>query len=249
MSYDPNALLWCIVKKAPVRQSPNGRSGIIAWLKFGQRVVKQHKPMTNGYVKVEYRTNIGAKKIYFTGWVSVKALTRNEVEDFGLLYFDNTTGMRIPVRNRYYNGDITGFIEPMESVVVLAKAGSVCLTNRGWTRFKWLTKSRYIFDQTVIDSVLYATLSWAVKDYRTAVKRLQKKRYRNMREFCNTVDDIDEIGVFFLEKGNAMNIDKVPGEERFAMLNAELGIDKEWLKEMLCKRDSYRQSRGWKSKV
>lgn len=238
--------IWCVVKRAAVKKAPDVESVTVDHLTFGQNVILGNKPVTNGFLKISYRMN-DKKKTHVTGWVSVKAMTRHEVEDFACLDFVNTTGKRIPVISSYYNGENMGYIDPGESVVVRAKVGRNALTNRGWTRFEWLTKEHYIFDQGVIDNVLYATLMWAVRDYRFAVKKILHKKYQNMREYCNLVDDVDDVGVFFMDRGNAMNIDKVPGPDRLDMLNEELGIDRSWLKEQICKRDRYRQLRGWKN--
>lgn len=240
MTNDYRIWVWCIAKSVVVRKTPEPDGEIIDRIYFGHASQMLPKPVTNGRIKIEYCQRKEAHKRHVTGWVLAKAMTKQMVEDYSSLWFDNLTGHRLPVVDSYYNGKPVGFIEPGEQVAVSAKVGRFALTNRGWTEFGWLTKRREIFDQGVIDDVLIYVLAWAVRDYKSTVKKIKTRDYTGMKEFSRLVSNLEEIGVFFLDKSNTLNADKLPGRERFNSLNAELGIDEEWIKFQIMKADSWR---------
>lgn len=228
--------LYCVVKRAAVRELPDNESRIIRYITFGENVLTNCLTPVNGKIEVEFhiRDKNGEN---ITGWVPLKAFTKYQVMDYGKLSFTNLTGKRLPVSNKYH-GEKIGVIYPNEIVSVIARVHDWCLTNRGWTMFGWLTKDRDIFEQAEIDTLLYGVMEWAVKDYRKIVKKIRTVKYKNKTEFCEMMQELENIILWFISDEYSMMFNSVPGSERLDGLNEELGIDKKWLKEKFCIRDA-----------
>lgn len=242
--------IWCIVKRVPVREHPDKDSKEIGSIEFGNVVNTPVKPETvNGRIKVFYRINSkDGKKQTVTGWASLKAFTGVPVEDYSHLYYVNKTGKRVPVAMKY-KGEVAGYVAPEEIVSMTARVGDWCLTNKGWSKWKWFTKHRDIIDQTRINTLCYAVIARASDDYRSCVKKLKKRKYKNGEEFCNLVWQMDDITKWFKSKEYAVMFDIVPGQKCLDILHSELMIDDKWLDERHRVLDSIVKQRGYKWKV
>lgn len=237
--------LWCIAKSAAIREEPCSDSPELGRVKFGRQVsvnIEKYE-VINGRIKCTYRdSQFNGRKPTITGWVLLKALTNKRIEDYSCLYFNNLTGKRLPVMNRM-SGEVTGHILPGEQVVVAAKVGDMCVTNKGWTRFEWLTKDREIFDHEGISILLYGVLEWAVKDYKSILRQIKMYKYKDRTEFIELMDELENIILLFISDEYAMMFDSVPGRERLDDMNAEIGVDKKWLKDKFRIRDSITEKR------
>ena len=237
--------LWCIAKSAAIREEPCSDSPELGRVKFGRQVsvnIEKYE-VINGRIKCTYRdSQFNGRKPTITGWVLLKALTNKRIEDYSCLYFNNLTGKRLPVMNRM-SGEVTGHIMPGEQVVVAAKVGDMCATNKGWTRFEWLTKDCEIFDHEGISVLLYGVLEWAVKDYKSILRQIKMYKYKDRTEFIELMDELENIILWFISDEYAMMFDSVPGRERLDDMNAEIGVDKKWLKDKFRIRDSITEKR------
>ena len=237
--------LWCIAKSAAIREEPCSDSTELGRVKFGRQVsvnIEKYE-VINGRIKCTYRdSQFNGRKPTITGWVLLKALTNKRIEDYSCLYFNNLTGKRLPVMNRM-SGEVTGHILPGEQVVVAAKVGDMCVTNKGWTRFEWLTKDREIFDHEGISVLLYGVLEWAVKDYKSILRQIKMYKYKDRTEFIELMDELENIILWFISDEYAMMFDSVPGRERLDDMNAKIGVDKKWLKDKFRIRDSITEKR------
>ena len=243
--------LWCIAKSAAIREEPCSDSPELGRVKFGRQVsvnIEKYE-VINGRIKCTYRdSQFNGRKPTITGWVLLKALTNKRIEDYSCLYFNNLTGKRLPVMNRM-SGEVTGHIMPGEQVVVAAKVGDMCVTNKGWTRFEWLTKDREIFDHEGISVLLYGVLEWAVKDYKSILRQIKMYKYKDRTEFIELMDELENIILWFISDEYAMMFDSVPGRERLDDMNAEIGVDKKWLKDKFRIRDSITEKRNKRVKT
>ena len=243
--------LWCIAKNAAIREEPFSDSPELGRVKFGRQVSVniENYEVINGRIKCTYRdSQFNGRKPTITGWVLLKALTNKRIEDYSCLYFNNLTGKRLPVMNRM-SGEVTGHILPGEQVVVAAKVGDLCVTNKEWTRFEWLTKDREIFDHEGISFLLYGVLEWAVKDYKSILRQIKMYKYKDRTEFIELMDELENIILWFISDEYAMMFDSVPGRERLDDMNAEIGVDKKWLKDKFRIRDSITEKRKKKVKT
>ena len=243
--------LWCIAKSAAIREEPCSDSPELGRVKFGRQVSVniENYEVINGRIKCTYRdSQFNGRKPTITGWVLLKALTNKRIDDYSCLYFNNLTGKRLPVMNRM-SGEVTGNIMPGEQVVVAAKVGDMCVTNKGWTRFEWLTKDREIFDHEGISVLLYGVLEWAVKDYKSILRQIKMYKYKDRTEFIELMDELENIILWFISDEYAMMFDSVPGRERLDDMNAEIGVDKKWLKDKFRIRDSITEKRNKRVKT
>lgn len=232
--------LWCITKSAVIRKEPNPDGEIIDRCLFGQVFYWDNKPTTNGFISVRYLKTKAPNERYTQGWVYQKALTEYKVEDYACLYFQNETGKILPTYDKHTCQQKLSTIAPGEIVMVKARVGGLALTTKGWTGWDWLTKRRYIIDQQAIDDVMMSALAQAVKDYRHIVKYLKEHRYNSIVSFVGLVNQLENICIFFLDKGNFLYCDSVPGKDRLNDLNEELGIDMEWVLRQVDKADAWR---------
>lgn len=243
--------LWCIAKSASIREEPYSDSPELGRVKFGRQVSVsiENYEVINGRIKCTYRdSQFNGRKPTITGWVLLKALTNKRIDDYSCLYFNNLTGKRLPVMNRM-SGEVTGHILPGEQVVVAAKVGDMCVTNKGWTRFEWLTKDREIFDHEGISVLLYGVLEWAVKDYKSILRQIKMYKYKDRTEFIELMDELENIILWFISDEYAMMFDSVPGRERLDDMNDEIGVDKKWLKDKFRIRDAITEKRKKKVKT
>ena len=224
--------IWCVVKSVSVREMPKSDSKELGRIKFGKQAVTAIDGIgeVNGRIKVTFRdsTNDNKKKPTITGWALTKAFTEDHFEDYAKLYFDNKTGRKLPVADRY-RGKAVGCILPGEQVAMIARFGEWCLTSRGWTKFKWLTKNRDIFDSDGLIYVFYGVLEQAVKDYKGSVQRIKQHKFSDPDEFCQLVEQIEGIRKWFTSNMYKMIFDSVPGKERLQDIDNEILVDAKWL--------------------
>jgi len=230
--------MWCVVKRAAVKEAPDVGSNTAFYLPFGKAVFI-FKKIKNGMIRilVNVEDKNGGKGIEKTGWISPAALTRYKVVDYARLKYINKTGKIIPTTLRY-NGKVAGKIMPGEHVTMIAKVGKLCLTSRGWTKFEWLTKEHYISDQEALETLCYGILARAVQDYRICVKRLQAHRYKDDHKYRELLAELRNISAWFQSDEYKLMFDAVPGAERLKRLNESLGVDEAWLDEMFRDRMS-----------
>ena len=221
---------YAVMRKKPERDSP-----VLTKVPFAAYVTSFARKL-EGNVKVSYRES-NRKGHYYTGYVSAKALSTSPVEDYANLYYYNANDKRIPCVDRYNGKKLVGHIRPGEHVTVRAKCGDWCITNKGWTKIKWLTKDREICDMTGINSLLYAILGQAANDYCSDVKRLKTRRYKTLEEYCDICNDLEKIIVWFRGKKRVVKSDYVTVRERMDDLNDKMGVDATWIRRKLRARD------------
>ena len=241
---DLGSRAWCIVKSAKVRELPDRGSNLVAVLPFMHVVHLTGTPAVNGFVNVLFYGHHNRMK---SGWIPKRALTMTMVQDMSGLYFRNLTGRTLPARIRFY-GENDSEIAPWETVAVYALCGERCLTNRGWTLYKWLTKDREIYNQAGIDRLYYGVLAWAAKDYRSIITRIKQHRFRSQIEFYDLMFELSKIMEWFLGDEYMIMFDNVSGEERLDGMNRDLGIDRAWLKERFRIYDTITERRRKKNK-
>ena len=241
MAKELTKTIWCIVKSVNVRETPDKDSGIIGYVRFGRSATTPvDGEVVNGMIQIKFIDyyNDNKKAPPKVGWATPKAFTDTVVESYAGLFFDNLTGCRLPVSMRY-KGVATGCIMPGERVSMRARCGDWGLTNRGWTRFEWLTKDRSVFIDAVPD-LYFSVLERAVKDYKVSVMKLKIHKYDNGEEFCQIVDMLEDSALWLLDPECGGMVDTVPSKERFNDINEELAIDNKWIKNKLRMRKEIR---------
>lgn len=227
-------VMYCVVKRATIRKSFENDSEVVGEITFGKQVfVKRNEIIiVNGKIFIYFYTgaNGGFSSEYNHGWVNFRAVTFETLKDYAGLFFTNETGKRIPVADRY-QGDVKRYIMPGEQISMIAKVGDWCLTSKGWSKFEWFTKCRDILNSEALTTLCYEILKCAVDDYRTYVTKIKRGKYRDSKDFCEKVTEIEKIEKFFKSNYYKVMFDAIPGEERLKDLNEELLIDQKWIDE------------------
>lgn len=249
MTKEKTIRLWCIAGKAVVRKDPDPDSEQIGTVLFGKSVkLNENSRAVNGRIEIQYQVGKEDKKQEtITGWVNPAAFTRTEVEDYAKLYFQNKTGKRVPVAKRFH-GNAEGFVNPNETVEMIAKVGAWCLTSRGWSKFKWFTKVRDIIDAEEMTTLIYGILARAVEDYRITVRRLKQHKHKGVDDFRQLMWQLDDLTEWFQSAEYNIMFDSVPGRERLNDLNEELMVDEKWLKEKHRVLEAIKDKKGRKRK-
>lgn len=224
--------VYCIVKSATMRKKDGS---FVCSIPFGSPFRMLSK-IDGGFLYGEVYIAGKHGNIKYRGFVNASGFSKNRVIDMSYLYYRNNTGQRIPVTMRY-KGTASGWIEANEQIHVLAKVDDWVLTGKGWTKEKWLTKVRTIFDYESMKNLAYAVITQTVKDYYAIVRGLKANIRYYSRDYTDTIAEMRLIREWFKE-GNYMKIidDPYSGEERLEMLDKELGVTKEWVKETLSKK-------------
>ena len=128
--------------------------------------------------------------------------------------------------------EVIGRIAPGERIAVIARVGDWCLTAKGWTLFKWLTKERDVFDSKALRDVYGAALSQAAKDYCRCIRHLRRLKKGDEDRFHDLMYQLDILVGWFLSDDYLAVFDTVPGNERLDKMNEQLGVDKDWLREL-----------------
>lgn len=228
-------MFYVVSKYAIMRQKPEKGSPILAKVPFGT-CVRSFARKLEGNVRVSYRECHRAGSFY-TGYVSAKALSPHPVEDYGNLYYYNTTDIDLPCVHKYKSEKIIGYIKPGEHVTVRAKVGDWCVTSKGWTMFAGLSKDREIFDMAGINNLLYAILCQAAHDYCKYIKWLKTRRYKTLDEYCDICNELEKVIIWFKGRKRVMKSDYVTVRERMDDLNEKMGVDQKWIKRKLKARD------------
>ena len=230
--------MWCVVKSAPVRTAPRLDADIVGTLRFKQLVyIHFSRQTTNGMIECDSIVQNHKPNYRIIGWVPIKGLCKDRIEDYAGLYYQNLTGKRVPCTLNYYSRDVYTWILPGDVVQVIAVTGNWFLTEKGWTRAKWLTKCRDIFDQECMDTLIYNVLAQAVKDYCNAVRKIKQKKYGSDDGFVTCMSYISNVEHWFLSKTYREMFDPVPGDERLRDLMQKMEIDKEWMREQRLKAE------------
>lgn len=231
--------VWCVVKRAIIKENPDPDSKTAFTVPFGKAVLIFKKVADNGMIRVcvKFEDKMTNRVNKMVGWCVPSAFTEYEVKDMSRLRYNNDTGKILPTALRFM-GKSEGKILPGEQVSVIAKAGPYCLTSKGWTRFEWLSKDRTIYDQDALDTLCYSILIRAVQDYRICVRRLKQRRYKNERKHRELLSELKSISNWFLSDDYKLMFDAIPGDERLKHLNESLGVDEDWLREMFQDRMS-----------
>lgn len=217
---------WIVYKSVIVRDD-HGKE--ISKALFGQLMDIQNRSDGNR-IRVEFNERIalrnGSKRII--GWIPKQAIAAYPVEYYAKLLYRNVTGKRIPVSNRY-KGQKCGYIKHAETVEVIVKCGEWCLTNKGWTLFKWLKKYPGDFDDVNLNALAVAMLLLTAKEYKNAVNRIKMGKCHDPESYARSVERIVEIKKWFSGKEYQMYFSD-NGSEKLDWLNETLGIDDKWIK-------------------
>ena len=235
---------WVVAKAATIRKEPDKESAVIQKLDFGKTVNIVNDTVVNGRVKVSYRPYVSKRfKQTVVGWIPAAAISADAIEDFARLYYTNRMSQSVPTYN-LINGNIIGGIKPGEMVEMVAKVGEWCLTNKGWSMFRFFRWKREIYDGNAAGLVYVGIIEWSIKDYKLIIRRLKKHQYKTPKEFCLLVDDMDRLMKWFQSNRYSNMLDPVSGEERLMDLNRDCGIDDAWIKEKRYIRDSIERKHG-----
>ena len=225
LTREPEAA-WCIVKSVCVRDI-NGRE--IGKLRFGTQVLVLYAD-DNRHCEVFSRSFQGS------GIVPTASLSFHPIKDMARLPFYNAKPYDIPVSMRY-KGEKTGVIEPDDIVSVIAITGDWCLTDRGWTKHKWLKKSLDIDDET-IKAIAFAVVHRAVNDYKLVIHKLRKNAYRGADEYISLVNEMDVLRDWFShEVYRGLFNEKLTGQERLEIIDRSLNVNRKWVENHHNKRD------------
>ena len=187
---------WCIAKKAKVMAEPNPESEVLAEIPFGKMVLHTVNKNTEvpGWMLVtdQYPQNKFFKRPLVKGWVMTAGFVNTEVIDYAKLNFQCVNDKCVPVSLRY-RGKVHGRIMPGEKVQMIAVVGDWCLTNRGWSKFKWFEKIRDIYDDELVGLVFHQALGQAYRDYEHAIKRVVSGKMKDQDAINQTFYTIREV--------------------------------------------------------
>ena len=214
--------MWCVVKRATVRDK---QAEAIGNLTFGQQCWKVDEAR-NGRIKILF---IGENFNKKSGYVPARALSDKPVIDMARLYYQNTSGKRIPVSDRY-RGEAVDLINVGDTVEVIAECNGWYLTNKGWTLSKWLTKCSGDYFSENAQSLCFAILLQACKEYKAAVDKIRMHKCSTPEDFAKAYIRITEIISWFKGKIYSVYFDD-DGTEKLNWLNENVGIDDKWLKD------------------
>lgn len=212
---------WCVAKTATVR---NDDGEAIEKLHFAMPVWVMDEGAARSYVSYvdgKHRKN---------GWVVNAALAEHPVRDYAGLFYENKTGKTIPVYNRF-RGVKVGTLPKNSVVSVLAVCGAWCLTNKGWTMFRFLKKQIGDFFHENANSLFIAIMIQAAKDYQNAIKKIRTGKCYYPEDYAREFGVIDEVTRYFTGKSYEMYFGNDDGKEKLRWLNENLGVDDKWLKE------------------
>ena len=235
---------YVIVKRVTLRAKADHKSPEVCSIPFGRSVnILPNFQSKNGWVCVEYKTNTGKSGVTRVGWILKRAIIKHKVEDYVRLRFINRTGKVVPVTLCYGDTAPYQYLRVGEAVEMIARCGEWCLTNRGWTLYKWFEKDKDVFDQHAIDYLFYSVLELAAKDYRRAVNRLKQKNL-DSESIIRSVIMIDDVASWFKSDDYKTYFDGVPGSQRLTEINSVLGITNKWLKEKRKQARLIQEKRG-----
>ena len=224
--------VYCIVKSTVIRKRDGS---IICSIPFGNPFKILARVENGLYYGEAYKSNERGN-VKYRGYVDSRAFSRYKVIDMAYLHYRNRTNQRIPTTMRY-RGKADGWIEPGEEIHVLAKVGDWMLTGKGWTKADWLEKVRIICDTECMKNLVYAVITQTVKDYTAIIRGLQSGIRHYSKEIPDSIAEMRLIRQWFME-GNYLKIidDQYSGEERLQMIDKDLGVTDEWIRQMLSKR-------------
>ena len=226
--------VWVKCKRTPLYDSNGEDRKLIRYAPFGERfeVLKKDMKQDGGLVRGLKRSWDGSKKVASFFWIPLRAVTTKRVENYARLYYLNLNRNGIPVSAKYQSRKVIGRIAPGERISVIARVGDWCLTAKGWTLFKWLTKERDVFDSKALRDVYGAALSQAAKDYCRCIRHLRRLKKGDEDRFHDLMYQLDTLVGWFLSDDYLAVFDTVPGNERLDKMNEQLGVDKDWLREL-----------------
>ena len=230
-------VVFCVAKSVSLR---NEEGEVVHSLTFGApfKVLEQ----TDGkYYGETIRTDYNGRNgpyLKYRGWAPIVGFSRNKVKDMANLIFMNKTGKRVPVAMRYKGSNQTGWIKPSECVQVAAVVGEWMLTEKGWTKSEWLKKVRDVDDAESIRTLVYAVILQTVKDYQHIIHRLQMGQRFAKGEIKDALTELRLIREWF-RNGDYLKIvnDDLTGLERLKMIDDELGVSEQWVKQMMSKKN------------
>lgn len=227
--------VYCVMKNAVVRKR-NGE--YLCTIPFGSPF-KKLEENEEGWIygeTVRYDRNGYNAYVKYRGFVNSRGFSEQKVIDMSLLLYRNIAGRKIPVSMRI-GGKICGWIEPMAIVKALAQVDGWMLTNSGWTKTEWLQKQKDIGDYESMRTLVYAVIMQTVKDYTKIIHKIQSKKRFATGEFIDCVAEVRQIRKWFRD-GDYLKVfeDTMTGEERLEMLDKELGVTDEWMKNLLSRK-------------
>lgn len=220
--------VYCVVKSAVLRKK-NGeficsipffdRIRIMNDMGNGRLYVEVYKPNGNGYAK-------------YRGFVNSSGFTRHKIINMSGLLYRNITRHEIPTAVRY-KGHEDGHIEADDVVSVIASVNGWMLTNKGWTKAKWLKKQKIVEEPEIIKDLLCEVITLAVSDYKRIIGFIKKGK-ESTREFNDLRAEIRIIRKMLIEGDyNRAISDSATGYDRLMMLDRELGVTDQWIEEVI----------------
>lgn len=231
--------MWCVVKKAYVKEKANPNSKTIGEIHFYKQVIVLNKRPVNGMIRVE----VYGKQVY-RGWVSVKALTPHFIRNTAGLFYQNSTGKLLPVAKSYL-GKRFGYIKPGETVKVFATVDDWCMTDHMWTKTEWLTKCRDIYDRTAMETLLYSVVYQAGRDFQRCVNRLKSGKIRCDLDFMVTMERLIEVSEWLLsEEYQTVYSLPIRVNDLLGTLMEQNGVDKAWFRDQVKRYDELMAKRN-----
>ena len=225
---------WVVVKSVKVRDSMEKDSPLVAILSFMQQVNVVERTHQGKVRIICYRYGRAEKgeAKYYTGYIPESAITYTEIIDYASLFYINRTGRPVPVSTGYCKANVIGYVKPGEVVKMIARCGDWCLTNKGWTKYRWFRKRIGDFSDSEISALANNIILQAVKDYELAIKKL-RGGFQTRDEFMDSIGRVDEVTSWFCSPKSdyCLFFETGTGQEKLDALNKHLRVEKKWLDE------------------
>lgn len=231
---------YIIANSVNVRDKPDPSGKLLDVLHLGDPIQLKSKQV-NGRYEIYYQSRTK------TGWIPEKAVSFEKATDYARLAFVNRTGKKIPVASRYHGPKVRTLM-PNERVEMIIRVGDWCKTSKGWSMFHWFEKDNEIYDDIGVQTVYVEAIRQLVKDYASCVKRLQRRQYLTDEGFVEEVIKLETLILCFLSEDIEQAYGHGVGERWWDWCNADLGIDRAWIKQKYYAKQAICREQGIKEK-